>query len=177
MHTLQQTPACHPVPRGGDRDPRGGDRDPREQEGPAGLAHGGEAKGLRLLPLKTSAGEARGREKLFKLPYNADIRTTRFKLPVNKAGLGITGFFTAGGGGLRNYLLAEGWRGLSSAPGHNGSLQPLSFAPFPLSGNKGSPKFPNPGPSTEPSPWRAGDVGLRVLQLLPSPISPRRLLP
>lgn len=46
-------PACHPVPRGGDRDPR-------EQEGPAGLAHHEGAKRLRLLPLKSSAGEARG---------------------------------------------------------------------------------------------------------------------
>lgn len=110
--------------------PRGDDRDPREQKGPARLAHRGEAKGLRLLPLKTSAGEARGREKLFKLPYNVDIRTTRYKVPMNKAGLGITGFFTAGGGELRNYPPAEGWRVLSSALGHNRCLQPLSFAPF-----------------------------------------------
>lgn len=110
--------------------PRGDGRDPREQKGPARLAHRGEAKGLRLLPLKTSAGEARGREKLFKLPYNVDIRTTRYKLPMNKAGLGITGFFTAGGGELGNYPPAEGWRVLSSALGHNRCLKPLSFAPF-----------------------------------------------
>ena len=84
--SLQQTPACHPVPRGGDGDPR-------EPEGPAGLAHHGEAKGLRLLALKTAAGEAQGREKRLKLPYNAGVRTTRCQLPRREAGLGMTGVF------------------------------------------------------------------------------------
>lgn len=45
------------------------------------------------LPLKTSAGEARGREKLFQLPCDVDIRITRWKLPLNSAELGINGIF------------------------------------------------------------------------------------
>lgn len=94
MHTLH--PAWHPVPRGGDKDPG-------EQERPAGLAHHGEAKGLWLLPLKTTAGEAQGREKQFKLLYNIDTRA-KYKLPLNKAGPGMTGFFTAGGGELSGII-------------------------------------------------------------------------
>ncbi|XP_074971113.1 uncharacterized protein LOC142066904 [Phalacrocorax aristotelis] len=82
------------------------------------------SKGAVAAPSKTSAEEAQGRKKLFKLLYDVDIRTTRYKLPMNKAGLGSAGFFTAGGGGLRNYPLAEGRSVLSSAPGHCQCLQP-----------------------------------------------------
>ena len=160
--------ACTPCGK-----PRGGDRDPREQEGPAGLAHRGEAKGLRLLLLKTSAGEARGREKLFKLPYNVDIKTTRYKLPVNKAGLGIAGFFTAGGGGLRNYPLAERWRVLSSAPGHDGCLHPPELCSFPPGltsvGTRGAPNSPTPSLALSPAPGEQEMLVCGSFSLSPAP--------